>query len=121
MASSAIAKPCSYVKNSLPKGVFLDLLTEGSRTREFFDKIPSDKWAITSFNPTSRVVCIAITTDHGAINTISVTLNYLSEDKSITPTSSVAQTSINQSVSNSTVSNANITRYYTQRSTLPAF
>lgn len=39
----------------------------------FLDKIPPDNWQITSFDPRTRVVCIAITTQSG-IRNVSVIL-----------------------------------------------
>lgn len=39
----------------------------------FLDKLSYDQWSITSFDPSTRVVCIAITT-HGGIRNITVTL-----------------------------------------------
>ena len=69
-------RPCS-VKQRLPKGTFIDMLSAGSKTQEFFLKIPDDKWTITSFDPSTRRVCVEITTKHGSINTVSVTLNHL--------------------------------------------
>lgn len=69
-------RPCSNT-HRLPKATFLAMLSEGSRTYEFFLKIPDNKWTITSFDPATRTVCVEITTTHGSVNTVSVKINHL--------------------------------------------
>lgn len=69
-------RPCS-VKERLTKGTFLAMLSQDSRTQEFFLGIPDDDWIISSFDPNTRDVCVEITTPHGRVNTVSVKLNHL--------------------------------------------
>ena len=58
--------------------VTVKAMFEGSTTGEWLDKLSDDQWEILSFEAQTRLVCIAVFTDHGEINQINLTLPVLS-------------------------------------------
>ena len=69
-------KPCS-VRQRLAKVTFLAMLPDGSRTKEFYENIPDERWEISSFDPATRNVCVRLTTLHGSENLAATKLGHL--------------------------------------------
>jgi|TARA_Y100000034_G_C6685233_1_gene301398 hypothetical protein len=65
---------------TISKATFLAMLTEGSKTKDFFTELNSNDWSVLSFDTVTRETCLAVYADtdervgDSQVNILSVTL-----------------------------------------------
>lgn len=57
----------------ISKSTVLAMLSESTQ-RDFYASLDDDQWSITSFNSTTREVCIDLKNNNGRVNKLAVTL-----------------------------------------------
>ena len=65
-----------YSQQRLTQKTLIAMLPEGSKQREWFEALDTEKWSITSFDSRTREACVDVQTDTG-VNHVSVLLPYI--------------------------------------------
>jgi hypothetical protein len=78
MARRIPPQACSSNSIRITKQAVIKSFRENTSTRDYLESLDDDQWRITSFNPEDREVCFDMTSDHGMIHHMTVTLPVLS-------------------------------------------
>lgn len=63
---------------TISQGTVKASFEEGTGTRDFLDSLRPDQWAVTSFDPKNRLVCIDLYSDCGETQRLVLTLPIIS-------------------------------------------